>query len=63
MLNNLKTLVRDENGQGMVEYGLIVGIISVAAIVSLTTVRTKLAELFKAVTDGLGKAEGNVGAQ
>ncbi|MBC7543453.1 MAG: Flp family type IVb pilin [Candidatus Sericytochromatia bacterium] len=62
MLNNLKTLVRDEDGQGMVEYGLIVGIISVAAIVSLTSVRGKLAQLFTAVTEGLGKAEGNIGA-
>ena len=61
MMNSLKALIRDEEGQGMVEYGLIVGIISVAAIVSLTSVRTKLVALFQAVVSGLGQAK-DVGA-
>jgi pilus assembly protein Flp/PilA len=31
----MKRLVREEEGQGMVEYGLILGLISIVAIVSI----------------------------
>ena len=58
----LKALWQDEDGQGMVEYGLIVGIISVAAIVSLTAVRTKVVELFKAVAGALSSTGADTGA-
>ena len=61
-MQRLKALWQDEDGQGMVEYGLIVGIISVAAIVSLTTVRTKLGEIYKAITGGISAAPGSAGA-
>jgi pilus assembly protein Flp/PilA len=62
MINTMKQIWADEDGQGMVEYGLIVGIISVAVIVSLTKVREGLVKLFSSIVSGLGTAEGNTGA-
>jgi pilus assembly protein Flp/PilA len=38
--------VEREDGQAMVEYGLILALVSVVAIVTLTTVGTDLATLF-----------------
>lgn len=35
MFSVLRSLIRDEEGQGLVEYGLILGLVSVLAIGSL----------------------------
>ncbi|MBR7073030.1 MAG: Flp family type IVb pilin [Eubacterium sp.] len=40
------TFLRDENGQGMVEYALILGLIAIAAIVVLVVLGPKIKELF-----------------
>jgi pilus assembly protein Flp/PilA len=53
MVNTMKKLWADEEGQGMVEYGLIVGIISVAVIASLTSMKGSLVQLFQKATEGL----------
>lgn len=49
MKDMLKKLVRDESGQGMVEYALILALVSIVAIVMLTdlggAVRDKFAEV------------------
>lgn len=42
----LRKLFLEENGQGMTEYGLMLGIISIAALASILTLREELAELF-----------------
>ena len=47
MLNWLK----DENGQGMVEYGLIIGLIAIAVIAVLVVLGPKVADLFKQVDE------------
>ncbi len=44
-------ILRDENGQGMVEYGLIIGLVAVAAIVGLALLGPKLKTLFTDITD------------
>lgn len=49
MLNFLK----DENGQGMVEYGLIIGLIAVVVIVVLVALGPKIRNLFTAVNENL----------
>ena len=46
-------ILRDENGQGMVEYGLILGLIAVAAIAALLILGPKIATLFENVSEEL----------
>jgi pilus assembly protein Flp/PilA len=51
----LKLVVRakDESGQALAEYGLIVGLIAVAAIVALGLLGTAIAGKFGAITTAL----------
>lgn len=53
MVKTLKALVRDEDGQGLVEYGLIVALISVALITALTTMKGSLEGVFNTITEKL----------
>jgi pilus assembly protein Flp/PilA len=46
MLKKLQTLWKDDEGQAMVEYGIIVALISIAAIVAITAIGPKLITLF-----------------
>ena len=56
MLNKLKALITEEQGQGMTEYGLVLGIIAVGAVVALVAIRGQITTLFQnaqtAITDG-----------
>ena len=40
------TFLKDENGQGMVEYALILGLIAIVAIVVLVALGPKIKSLF-----------------
>ena len=40
------TFLRDENGQGMVEYGLILGLIAIVAIVLIATLGKRAKGIF-----------------
>jgi pilus assembly protein Flp/PilA len=42
----LKNWFKDESGQGMVEYGLIIGLIAIVVIVGLIALGPKIRELF-----------------
>ncbi len=44
---------KDEAGQTLVEYGLIVALISIVAIIALGTVGTEVTTVFEDVADGL----------
>ncbi len=44
----------DEDGQGMVEYALILVLIAVVVIVVLTTVGKKVENVFSNISSGLG---------
>lgn len=46
MMNKLVGLVKEEQGQGMTEYGLVLGLIAVAAVAILVTMRGKIVDLF-----------------
>ena len=52
----LERMVREDEGQDMVEYALLVGLISVAAIAALVTARGAINDLWTAVTTALGTA-------
>ena len=61
MLDLIKRLVKEEEGQGMVEYGLIIALISIVLIVALSALAggeddTGLTGIFKRITDELDSA-------
>ncbi len=47
MLEKLKQLVVEENGQGMVEYGLILALIAIVVIVALTDIGENIKDVFE----------------
>lgn len=49
MFNNIITMLRDEEGATMVEYGLLVSLIAMVALVGVTTLGTNLKALFNNV--------------
>jgi pilus assembly protein Flp/PilA len=53
MFQNLKTMIRDEEGATMVEYGLLVALIAMVALVAVTAVGTNLSSLFNTVAGSL----------
>ncbi len=54
MLERLKQLVSEEEGQGMAEYGLILALIAVIAVVALGDLGKSIVSKFKEVTTELG---------
>jgi Flp pilus assembly protein, pilin Flp len=53
MLNIFKRLVKEEEGQGMAEYGLILALIAVVVIGALGLMGEGIEENFNSVTDEL----------
>jgi pilus assembly protein Flp/PilA len=49
MINSFKSMIRDEEGATMVEYGLLVAFIAVVALVGVKTLGTNLNTMFGAV--------------
>ena len=53
--------IREEEGQGMVEYGLILALVAVVVIVALTTMGGEIEGIFETITghlEGAGDGEG-----
>lgn len=53
MRNFLTRFIREEEGQGMVEYGLILALIAIAVIVVLTAMSGSLKGIFQKISDQL----------
>jgi pilus assembly protein Flp/PilA len=53
-LTRLMTWLRRDEGQTLVEYALIVGLVSIAAIVVMITMGSKIGDVFQAISDQLG---------
>ncbi|MGA2759492.1 MAG: Flp family type IVb pilin [Candidatus Cybelea sp.] len=49
MFSNIKSMIRDEEGATMVEYGLLVALIAMVALVGVTTLGTNLKSLYTTV--------------
>ena len=57
MMSLFKRLAKEEEGQGMVEYGLIIALVSVVAIVALATVGDNLNDIFDDIADYISGTE------
>ncbi|MFD1359407.1 Flp family type IVb pilin [Fictibacillus halophilus] len=51
MKNKLMGLIKEEQGQGMTEYGLVLGLIAVAAVGALALLRKEIIAMFDGVVD------------
>ncbi len=52
----LNALWRDESGQGLVEYALIIALVAIAVIVALTTLSGRINSLFDRIGNELDDA-------
>lgn len=53
MLHTLRSIIRDEEGATMVEYGLLVALIALVALAAVKGVGTALTSLFTNVSSSL----------
>ena len=49
-------LLRDESGQGLIEYALIAGLIGLAAVVAMTTLGNNIQNMFSNISSTLSGA-------
>jgi pilus assembly protein Flp/PilA len=56
MFHLLSRLWHEEDGQGMVEYALIIALIAIVVIVALGPLGKRIAALFQSTTDNLPEA-------
>jgi len=52
----LKNLIRDEQGQDLIEYALVAGLIGVGAVISMSSLTSKIRTAFNAVGNQLTNA-------
>ena len=55
-MKNIIRIFKDEDGQGMVEYGLILGLIAVAAVAAIIILGPKITKLFSGANTALDPA-------
>ncbi len=55
-MREIKKILLCEEGQGMVEYGLILGLVAVAAITALVALGPKILAMFNKASDALPAA-------
>jgi pilus assembly protein Flp/PilA len=53
MMKKMKALLTEEKGQGMTEYALVLGVIAVAIVVILGTLKTQIIAMYQSVVDSL----------
>jgi pilus assembly protein Flp/PilA len=53
MLTTLKSMLRDEEGATMVEYGLLVALIAMVALIAVKTLGANLSTLFTTVAGSI----------
>lgn len=51
------TFLKDESGQGMVEYALIIGLIAVVAVVALVALGPRIQNMFRSADNELSKVD------
>lgn len=53
LLNSLRSFARNDEGQDLLEYALLVALIALVAIGAVTAAGVKVDEVFQAVADGI----------
>lgn len=53
LLVKLQNMFRNEKGQGMVEYGLIIGLIAIVVVAALILLGPQISSIFTNITDVL----------
>jgi pilus assembly protein Flp/PilA len=56
MINKMRALVRDDNGQDLIEYALLAGLISLVAVAAITTAGTHVNGIFTKIGSQLATA-------
>lgn len=52
-MDTLRRFLRDEQAASIVEYGLVIGLVSITAIGALTVLRSKIAAIFNRISTAL----------
>ena len=55
MLELVTRFIRDEEGQGLAEYGLILAVVAIFAVAALVLLREQISEIFSDVADKLAE--------
>jgi len=53
MIKMVKNFMNDEKGQGMTEYGLVLGVIGIGAIVALVALRDQISNLITKIKESI----------
>ena len=59
LVNSIKTFVRDEEGQDLIEYALLVALISLVCVAALTTAGSQVTTIFENIKNRLTTAAAN----
>lgn len=62
LMNHVNAFVRDEEGQDLIEYALLVALISLVCVVALTDAGSKVNDIFVAIKGKLTNAAAASGA-
>ena len=57
-INTVRSFMRDEEGQDLIEYALLVGLVSLVAVAALITTGTNVNSIFTQISQKLGTAAG-----
>lgn len=57
MVEKMKGLISEEQGQGMTEYGLVLGVIAVGVVAVLALLRDEIIEMFNDVVSNITNRE------
>jgi pilus assembly protein Flp/PilA len=56
LINRLRAIVRNEEGQDLIEYALLVGLISLVAVISIGLAGSAVNNIFQSITNQLTAA-------